>query len=79
MSSPENSGLPVIDPAAPVCRHLRNKGMFVYTDGSAGEAHEDYDSTVYWCNQSMKDFGPDDDHVGSLECRNTSRPCYEPL
>jgi hypothetical protein len=80
MSSPEDGGeLPVIDPSTPPCRHLRNKGMFVYTDGLGGESHDDYDNTLYWCNRSMKDFGPDDDYVGGVECRNPSRSCYEPL
>lgn len=80
MSNPETNGeLPIIDPAAPPCRHLRNKGMYVYTDGVNGESHDDYDSSIYWCNQSMKSFGPDEDFVGALECRNSARPCYEPI
>ena len=53
--------------------------MYVYTDGIAGESHEDYDSTIYLCTRSMKNFGPDDDFVGSEECRDPSRSCYEPL
>ncbi len=82
MSSPDNPGEPlsvINDPAAPPCRHLHNKGMYVYTDGISGESHDDYDSSIYWCNQSMKSFGPDDEIVGALECRNTARSCYEPL
>jgi hypothetical protein len=80
MSSPDDaSDLPVLNPTAPACRHLRNKGMYVYTDGSDGEAHDDYDNTIYWCFQTMKSFGPDDDFVSGEDCRNSSRSCYEPL
>ena len=38
--------------------------MYVYTDGLGGEAHDDYDNTIYWCLKTMKGFGPDDDFVG---------------
>jgi hypothetical protein len=82
MADPDTSGLPVVDPTpGPPCRHLRNKGMYVYTDGSYGEGGEDqgYDSSVYWCLQTMQGFGPDDEVVDGRDCRNASRPCYEPL
>jgi hypothetical protein len=78
-SDPEPSELPVVEPATPPCRHLRNKGMYVYTDGSGGESHEDYDNTIYWCLQTSKGYGPDDELVGGPECRDSNRPCYEPL
>jgi hypothetical protein len=61
------------------CRHLRSKGMYVYTDGSDEGTEEDDNSTVYWCLQTMKGFGPDDDLVGRRECCAPSRSCYEPL
>jgi hypothetical protein len=79
MSTPESSELPVVDPKAPPCRHLRNKGMYVYTDGNGGESHEDYDNTIYWCLKTMKDYGPDDEIVAGLDCRDASRPCYQPF
>ncbi len=83
---PSPGELPVVDPeatephagTASPCRHLRHKGMYVYTDGSAGESSDDYDSTMYWCLQTMKGFGPDDDIVSGHECRNPDRTCYEP-
>jgi hypothetical protein len=78
MSSAGPNDLPVVDEASTPCRHLRNKGMYVYTDGSGGEPHADYDNTIYWCLKTMKGFGPDDDFVGAEDCRNTSRACYEP-
>ena len=76
---PKRGDLPAIDPNAPACRHLRHKGMFVYSDGLGGETHDGYDNTVYWCFRTMKSFGPDDDFVNGLDCRNCTRPCYEPL
>jgi hypothetical protein len=79
MSSPESGDLPVVEPTAPPCRHLRNKGMYIYTDGHGGVPHEDYDNAIYWCLKTMTGFGPDDALVDSPDCRNTSRPCYEPL
>jgi hypothetical protein len=71
------------DPASaepgPPCRQLRSKGMYVYTDGSGGEEHDGYDNTIFWCQKTFKDFGPDDGFVNRDECCNTSRPCYDPL
>lgn len=60
------------------CRHLRNKGMYVYQDGS-GEPHDDYDNTVYWCVKTMKGYGPDDEMVGRDDCTIPERTCYEPI
>lgn len=78
MAGPEPT--PDDRPAAkPVpCRHLRSKGMYVYTDGSTPD-HGDYDNTIYWCLKSMKSFGPDDDMVDRESCCEASRSCYEPL
>ena len=45
------------------CRHLRSKGMYVYTDGQGERPEDDYDSTNYWCFETMKSFGPDDSLV----------------
>ncbi len=69
-STPELQGTP--------CYHLRNKGMYVYTDGNPNESHGDYDNTIFWCLKTMKSFGPDDDLVDREECCKPGRPCYEP-
>ena len=64
MSSPEpQRACPSSTRRRPPCRHLRNKGMYVYTDGISGESHDDYDNTIYWCLKTMKSFGPDDEFV----------------
>jgi hypothetical protein len=66
---------PPAEATASPCRHLRSKGMYVYTDGQT-PAHDDYDNTIYWCLKTMKGFGPDDDMVNGEECRNPARSCY---
>lgn len=74
-SDPPSPDLPVLHEAP--CRHLRNKGMYVYSDGISSEPHEDYDNTIYWCLNTMKGFGPDDDFVSGIDCRNPGRTCYQ--
>lgn len=83
MTSPESesgpSDLPIAEPPAPPCRHLRNKGMYVYSGGQSREPHADYDNTIYWCLKTMKEYGPDDERVDGPDCRNPERSCYEPF
>lgn len=71
-------GLPVVPTSVP-CRHLRNKGMYVYTDVEEHNPHPDYDNTVFWCLQTMKGCGPDDGFVEREDCCDPTRPCYEPM
>ena len=79
---PESStplGSEAVDPTTLVpCRHLRNKGMFVY-NGDYGTAHDDYDNTIYWCVKTMKGFGPDDEMASRDDCTCADRTCYEPF
>lgn len=79
MSSAESDELPVVNTPAIPCRHLRTKGMYVYTDGSANESDDDFDTSIYWCFNTMKNFGPDDEFVSKRDCRSVERPCYEPF
>jgi hypothetical protein len=74
----EEPELPIVETAS-MCRHLRSKGMYVYTDGQDDPAQEGYDNTVYWCLKTMKDYGPDDAPAEGQECRNPGRSCYEPI
>jgi hypothetical protein len=78
MAESQPDDLPITESTALPCRHLRNKGMYVYTDGP-GESDGADDHAVYWCLKTMKSFGPDDDMVGGRECRDASRSCYESL
>lgn len=65
--------------AGPMCRHLRSKGMYVYTDGVDMGFDHDYDNTIFWCLKTMKSFGPDDDMVERDACCCEKRQCYQPL
>ena len=67
--------LPIVESVP--CRHLRSKGMYVYTDGHPGGSPDDCDNTIYWCLQTMKGFGPDDERVDGPDCRDPNRSCYE--
>lgn len=78
MAADDSPQLPIAETSTP-CRHLRNKGMYVYTDGLVGESHGDYDNTIYWCLKTMKGFGPDDEYVSREDCCDANRECYEPL
>lgn len=61
----------------PPCRHLRSKGMYVYTDDSSTEESPDYDNTIFWCQKTLRDLGPDDGFVGREDCRDAARICHE--
>ncbi len=75
MAEPEPS--PTLSPSP--CRHLRHAGMLVRSDGQARDADQDYDNTVYWCQKTMKGFGPDDEMVDGESCRSPGRSCHQPL
>jgi hypothetical protein len=79
MPNTDPTDFPIVDQPVAPCRHLRNKGMYVYSDGQECETDDDYDTTVYWCLKSLKNFGPDDEIVGRSECCDPSRACYEPI
>jgi hypothetical protein len=71
---------PIATNTSVICRHLRSKGMYVYTDATGeGESHDEYDNTVYWCFQTMKDFGPDDGLADRQSCCDPSRACYQAI
>jgi hypothetical protein len=51
--------------------------MYVYTDDSSTDEPQDYDNTIFWCQKTLRDMGPDDNFVGREDCRETGRTCYE--
>ncbi|WP_165253156.1 hypothetical protein [Paludisphaera soli] len=71
------TGTPAPSQPGPPCRHLRFKGMYVYTDVAPSEEPGEYDNTIFWCQKTLKDFGPDQGFVGREDCRDGSRACYE--
>ncbi len=74
--APEESA-PIPSQPGPACRYLRSKGNYVYTDEANSEDQGDYDNTIFWCQKTLKDIGPDEGFVGRDDCRVTSRSCYE--
>jgi hypothetical protein len=79
MEDTKRSDIPVVNSQLALCRHLRSAGMYVFSDESRDETADNYDSSSYWCSETMKNFGPDDDMVGGRECRDPSRSCHQPL
>jgi hypothetical protein len=79
MDSTKPSDLPVLGTQLSPCCHLRSAGMYVFTDGPREETADNYDSSSYWCSETMKSFGPDDEMAGGRECRDPARSCYVPL
>lgn len=63
--------------AAPCCRHLRNKGMYV--PAQAADALDPASETVVhcWCNRTMTEVGDDDDLVSVPGCSVPARTCYK--
>ena len=78
MADPQDGAPEAPSQPGPPCRHLRSKGMFVYTDGADSEEQDDYDNTIFWCQKTLKDIGPDQGFVGRDDCRDAARGCYEP-
>jgi len=52
--------------------------MYVFDDSAHDDPHDDSGTTAFWCLKTMTTFGPDDELVARLDCRDPSRPCYEP-
>ena len=53
--------------------------MYLFDVLPEGDEGYEYGSSACWCQRTMKAIGPDDDLVGLRECREASRPCYEPF
>jgi hypothetical protein len=65
------------EPAAVRCIHLCCKSMLVF--GEAFENDPDYQSGMvdFWCTQTSKGQGPDEDDVNLEMCSNPERSCYQ--
>ncbi len=76
---PDDQSISVDEGVLLPCRHLRSKGMYVYSDSGHDGSHADYDNTAFWCLKTMTNFGPDDDLVCREDCHRAGRSCHEPL
>ena len=79
MTNDDPKGLPVIESLPSRCVHLRSSGMYVHDESPDDAEIEDEGFKAYWCFQTLKSFGPDNNSVGSHACRDRSRTCYEPI
>ena len=62
--------------AAQRCKYLHCKSMVVYGEDFASDPDYQAGMTDFWCLQTSKGIGPDDDQVNLEECSLTDRPCY---
>jgi hypothetical protein len=64
-------------PVPPVrCMHLQSKAMAVHGEGFEGDADYQDGLTDFWCNQTARAIGPDNDTVGIKACCDPERDCH---
>ncbi len=61
---------------APRCRFLHCKSMAVYGEDFASDPEFEAGMTDFWCLQTSKSAGPDEDEVNLDACSLPDRPCY---
>jgi hypothetical protein len=66
-------------PLGATCRHWRSNSLYIFDGPPDGSEDDDYEPSACWCLLTMKPIGPDDDLVSRRQCRDSGRPCYEPL
>jgi len=69
------SDLPVLQPTAERCRSLLSKGLYINAGLPPGK--EAVGDGNFWCGKTQHTYGPDDRLCDGLECRDSSRSCYE--
>ncbi len=52
------------------------KSMMVYGEDFASDPDYQAGLTDFWCLQTSKNIGPDNDQVDLEECSQANRPCY---
>lgn len=65
-------------PQAPAqrCKYLCCKSMMVYGEDFASDPDYQAGLTDFWCLQTSKNLGPDNDQVDLEECSQANRACY---
>jgi hypothetical protein len=64
--------LSVINP--PRCRHLLSKGLYINVGMS--EAERVVGDGNFWCSQTQRFLGPDQELCDHDHCTNAGRGCY---
>ena len=62
---------------APRCKYLYCKSMIVFGEDFASDPDFQAGITDFWCLQTSRGLGPDDDEVNMDECCRPDRPCYQ--
>lgn len=57
------------------CRSLLSKGLYINAGLKPGQ--EATGDGNFWCGKTQKIFGPDDRLCDGVECRDSTRACYE--
>lgn len=65
---------------AEICRHLRNKVMYVPGREATNFADESESpaASYCWCNKTMTEIGTDNRLVSPEGCSSPERTCYQP-
>jgi hypothetical protein len=61
---------------APRCKFLYCKSMVVYGEDFENDPDYQAGTTDFWCLQTSKAIGPDEEEVNMEECCRPERPCY---
>ena len=61
---------------SPRCMFLNCKSMQVYGDDFRNDPEFQAGMVEFWCTQTFKGCGPDDNAVSLELCSNAARPCY---
>lgn len=62
---------------APRCIHLQSNSMAIHGEGFTATEHFEAGLTRFWCIQTARPLGPDNDEVGLKPCSDPERGCYQ--
>ena len=61
----------------PRCIHLQSNSMVVHGEGFAGSSEYQDGMAHFWCLQTGRALGPDNDTVSMKNCCNPERGCHQ--
>lgn len=64
--------------SSPRCIHLHSKAMAVHGEAFAEDPDYQAGLSDFWCLQTARPLGPDDEEVSDADCCDPGRACYEP-
>jgi hypothetical protein len=48
----------------------------MYITGLVAPGAAEPEAPFYWCNQTLRELGPDGEFVAASACADSGRPCY---